>query len=122
MVLDGLMHGAAFLAYVEQVLVPTLKPHDIVIMDNLPAHKPVAIREAIEKAGAKLRFLPPYSPDFNPIEMAFSKLKAILKGAACRTIEELCKPSEAQSTGSNQSNVRTTSMPLDMTPYDVKTL
>ena len=89
MVLDGAMHGAAFVAYVEQVLAPTLKPGDIVIMDNLPAHKPVAAREAIEKAGATLRFLPPYSPDFNPIEMAFSKLKAILKKAACRTIDEL---------------------------------
>ncbi len=89
MVLDGPMHGAAFVAYVEQVLVPTLRPGDIVIMDNLPAHKPVAVRQAIEKAGATLRFLPPYSPDFNPIEMAFSKLKAILKKAACRTISEL---------------------------------
>lgn len=89
MVLDGAMHGAAFLAYVEQVLIPTLKPGDIVVMDNLPAHKPVAIREAIHKAGASLRFLPPYSPDFNPIEMAFSKLKAILKAKECRTITEL---------------------------------
>lgn len=89
MVLDGPMHGAAFVAYVEQVLVPTLKPGDIVIMDNLPAHKPIAVCEAIEKAGATLKFLPPYSPDFNPIEMAFSKLKAILKKAACRTIDEL---------------------------------
>lgn len=89
MVLDGAMHGAAFTAYVEQVLVPTLRPGDIVIMDNLPAHKPIAVRQAIERAGATLRFLPPYSPDFNPIEMAFSKLKAILKAAACRTIEEL---------------------------------
>lgn len=89
MVLDGAMHGAAFLAYVEQMLVPTLKPGDIVIMDNLPAHKPVAIREAIENAGATLRFLPPYSPDFNPIEMAFSKLKSILKAAACRTVVDL---------------------------------
>lgn len=89
MVLDGAMHGAAFLAYVEQVLIPTLKPGDIVVMDNLPAHKPVAIREAIQKAGASLRFLPPYSPDFNPIEMAFSKLKAILKAKECRTITEL---------------------------------
>ena len=79
MVLDGAMHGAAFLAYVEQVLVATLRPGDIVIIDNLPAHKPIAIREAIEKAGATLRFLPPYSPDFNPIEMAFSKLKAQLR-------------------------------------------
>ncbi len=89
MVLDGAMHGAAFVAYVEQVLVPTLKPGDIVIMDNLPAHRPAAVRQAIEKAGATLRFLPPYSPDFNPIEMAFSKLKAILKKAACRTKDDL---------------------------------
>jgi len=89
MVLDGAMHGAAFVAYVEQVLVPTLQPGDIVVMDNLPAHKPVAIRQAIEAAGAQLRFLPPYSPDLNPIEMAFAKLKAILKKAACRNIPDL---------------------------------
>jgi len=89
MVLDGPMHGAAFLAYVEQVLVPELKPGDIVIMDNLPAHKPIGIKEAIEKAGARLRFLPPYSPDFNPIERAFARFKAHLKKTACRTITEL---------------------------------
>ncbi|MEE8578389.1 MAG: IS630 family transposase [Hyphomicrobium sp.] len=89
MVLDGAMHGAAFLAYVEQVLVPTLTPGDIVIMDNLPAHKSLAVRHAIEAAGAELRFLPPYSPDFNPIEMAFSKLKAFLKKTAARTIDDL---------------------------------
>jgi transposase len=89
MVLDGAMHGAAFFAYVEQVLVPTLKPGDIVVMDNLPAHKPLAVRQAIEAAGAELRFLPPYSPDFNPIEMAFSKLKALLKKVAARTLDEL---------------------------------
>jgi transposase len=89
MVLDGAMYGAAFLAYVEQVLVPTLKPGNIVVMDNLPAHKPVAVRQAIEAAGAELRFLPPYSPDFNPIEMAFSKLKAFLKKTAARTVEDL---------------------------------
>ncbi len=89
MVLDGAMHGAAFLAYVEQVLVPTLKPGEIVVMDNLPAHKPIAVRAAIEGAGAELRFLPPYSPDFNPIEMAFAKLKATLKKATCRTIPDL---------------------------------
>ena len=88
-VLDGPMNGAAFLAYVEQVLAPTLKPGDVVIMDNLPAHKPVAIREAIERAGARLEFLPPYSPDFNPIENAFAKLKALMRKAAKRTIEEL---------------------------------
>ena len=89
MILDGAMHGAAFLAYVEQVLVPTLKPGDIVVMDNLPAHKPSAVRQAIEKAGAELRFLPPYSPDFNPIEMAFSKFKAFLKGIAARSVDDL---------------------------------
>jgi transposase len=89
MVLDGAMDGAAFLAYVAQVLVPTLKPGDIVVMDNLPAHKPEQIRKAIEKSGAELRYLPPYSPDLNPIEMAYSKLKAFLKKAAARTIEDL---------------------------------
>ncbi|MEP0583343.1 MAG: IS630 family transposase, partial [Roseibium sp.] len=89
MVLDGAMNGPAFLAYVEQVLVPTLTPGDIVIMDNLPAHKPAAVRAAIEAAGAGLRFLPPYSPDFNPIEMAFSKLKSFLKKTAARTKEDL---------------------------------
>jgi transposase len=89
MLLDGAMHGAAFLAYVEQVLVPTLSPGDIVVMDNLPAHKTAAARQAIEAAGAELRFLPPYSPDFNPIEMAFSKLKAFLKKTAARTIDDL---------------------------------
>lgn len=83
------MHGAAFTAYVEQVLVPTLVPGDIVVMDNLPAHKPPAIRAAIEAAGAELRFLPPYSPDFNPIELAFAKIKALLRKAAARTIDGL---------------------------------
>jgi transposase len=89
MLLDGAMHGAAFLAYVEQVLVPTLSPGDIVVMDNLPAHKTAAARQAIEAAGAELRFLPPYSPDFNPIEMACSKLKAFLKRTAARTVDDL---------------------------------
>ncbi len=89
MVLDGAMDATAFLAYVEQVLVPTLKPGEVVVMDNLPAHKPPRVRRAIEAAGAELRYLPPYSPDLNPIEMAFSKLKALLKKAAARTVEEL---------------------------------
>ena len=89
MVLDGAMNGAAFLAYVEQVLVPSLLPGDIVVMDNLPAHKPSAVREAIQDAGAQLRFLPPYSPDFNPIEMAFSKLKSFLKKTAARKRDDL---------------------------------
>ena len=89
MVLDGAMNGTAFLAYVEQVLVPTLSSGDIVVMDNLPAHKSVGVRNAIEAAGASLRHLPPYSPDFNPIEQAFSKLKALLRKAAARTIPDL---------------------------------
>jgi hypothetical protein len=72
MVLDGPMNGDAFLAYVRQVLVPEIKAGDVVIMDNLPAHKVSGVREAIEEAGASLLYLPPYSPDFNPIEMAYS--------------------------------------------------
>ena len=86
MVIDGPINRDAFTAYVEQVLVPELKPGDIVIMDNLSSHKAPGVREAIEVAGAELRFLPPYSPDFNPIEKAFSKLKAHLRKAAERTI------------------------------------
>lgn len=89
MVLDGPMNRAAFQAYIEQVLVPTLRRGDTVIMDNLPAHKGIDVRRAIEAAGATLRYLPPYSPDFNPIENAFSKLKAALRRAAARTIGDL---------------------------------
>jgi transposase len=89
MTLDGAMDGPAFLAWVEQALVPTLAPGDIVILDNLPAHKPAAVRAAIERCGARLRYLPPYSPDLNPIEMAYAKLKALLKKAAARTLEDL---------------------------------
>ncbi len=89
MVLDGPMNRIAFQAYLEQVLVPTLHRGDTVIIDNLPAHKGAEVRLAIEAAGATLRYLPPYSPDFNPIENAFSKLKAILRKAATRSIENL---------------------------------
>ena len=89
MVLDGPMTGAWFLAYVQQVLRPTLRRGDVVILDNLPAHKSAAVREAVEAAGARLLFLPPYSPDFNPIENAFAKLKALLRKAAARTVDEL---------------------------------
>ncbi|WP_246811258.1 IS630 family transposase [Mesorhizobium sp. AA22] len=88
-VYDGAMNGVVFLAYVEQVLAPTLTPGDVVVMDNLPAHKSGGVREAIEAAGAKLMFLPPYSPDFNPIENAFAKLKALLRARAERTIAAL---------------------------------
>jgi len=89
MILDGPKDGSAFRAYVTQVLVPELAPGDTVIMDNLPAHKVRGVRDAIEAAGAKLIYLPPYSPDFNPIEMAFAKLKAFLRAAAARTIPDL---------------------------------
>ena len=87
--LDGAMDGEAFLIYVRRVLVPELKRGDVVIMDNLPAHRVAGVREAIEAAGARLLYLPPYSPDFNPIEQAFAKLKALLRKAAARTIPDL---------------------------------
>ena len=89
MVLDGPMTGEWFLAYARQVLAPTLRPGDVVILDNLPAHKGTAVREAVEATGARLLFLPPYSPDFNPIENAFAKLKTLLRKAAARTIDDL---------------------------------
>ncbi len=89
MVIDGPMNGAAFQAHVEQVLAPKLRPDDIVILDNLPAHKPAAVRQAIDATGAERRFLPPYSPGFNPIEMAFAKIKAWLQKTSARTIDDL---------------------------------
>jgi len=89
MVLDGAMDGAAFELYVRQILVPTLRPGDVVVMDNLPAHKRTQIRGAIEAVGAQLMYLPPYSPDLNPIEMAFAKLKAALRKAAARSLKAL---------------------------------
>jgi transposase len=88
-VFDGPVNGEAFRAYVQQVLVPTLKPGDVVIMDNLGSHKVAGIRDAIEAAGAGLLYLPPYSPDLNPIEQAFAKLKAFLRKAAARTLDTL---------------------------------
>jgi transposase len=89
MVLDGPINAEAFQAYVEQVLVPELRPGDIVVMDNQSSHKGPAVRHAIEAAGARLLYLPPYSPDFNPIENAFAKLKALLRAAAERTVDGL---------------------------------
>ena len=85
-VIDGPINRTGFVAYVEQILVPTLVRGDIVIMDNLSSHKGVAVRRAIRGVGAKLFFLPPYSPDLNPIEQAFSKLKTLLRKAAERTV------------------------------------
>jgi transposase len=89
--IDGAMDGPSFLAYVEQVLAPTLQKGDIVFMDNLRIHKIVGVREAIEGIGATLRYLPAYSPDLNPIEQAFSKLKAALRTGAARTVNALLK-------------------------------
>jgi transposase len=90
-VIDGPINGESFLAYIEQVLVPTLKPGDIVIIDNLGSHKGKTVRRAIRAAGAKLFFLPPYSPDLNPIEQVFAKLKTLLRKAAERTVEATWK-------------------------------
>jgi transposase len=89
MVLDGPINGLSFQAYVDQVLIPELRPGDIVVMDNLGSHKRPSIRAAIEAVGANLLYLPPYSPDFNPIENAFAKLKALLRKAAERTVDAL---------------------------------
>ena len=89
-VLDGPIDGESFRTYVEKVLVPTLKPGDIVIMDNLGSHKGKAVRQLIRSAGAKLFFLPKYSPDLNPIEQVFAKLKHLLRKCAVRTVEALC--------------------------------
>ena len=91
MVINGAMSGETFLAYVEQCLVPTLRRNDIVVMDNLRAHKVPGVREAIEKAQATVRYLPKYSPDLNPIEMPYSKFKALLRKFAVRTVPGLCR-------------------------------
>ncbi len=88
-VFDGPIDKAAFLAYVEQVLVPTLRPGDVVVLDNLAVHKQAEVEAAIAHVGAHVRFLPPYSPDFNPIELAFAKLKAFLRAARPRTFDQV---------------------------------
>jgi len=89
LVLDGAINGEAFLAYVEQFLVPILRPGQIVIADNLSSHKVNGVRQAIEAAGASLLYLPPYSPDLNPIEQVFAKFKALLRKAAAHTVDKL---------------------------------
>jgi transposase len=89
-VFDGPIDSPSFLAYIEQVLVPTLRPGDVVVLDNLAVHKQPAVRTAIAQAGASIRFLPPYSPDFNPIELAFAKLKAFLRAERPRSYEQVC--------------------------------
>ena len=90
-VFDGAIDTDSFQAYIDQVLVPTLHPGDCVIADNLAVHKQPAVRAAIERVGATLRLLPPYSPDLNPIEQAFAKLKAFLRAARPRTFDEVCR-------------------------------
>jgi transposase len=90
-VFDGPMDTDTFRAYVAQVLVPTLRPGDVVVLDNLAVHKQPEVRLAIEQAGARLRFLPPYSPDFNPIEQAFAKLKAFFRAARPRSFDDVCE-------------------------------
>lgn len=89
-VFDGPIDNETFRAYIEQILVPTLQPGDVVVLDNLAAHKQPEVRTAIEQAGARLRFLPPYSPDFNPIEQAFAKLKAFFRACRPRTFDDVC--------------------------------
>lgn len=111
MVLDGPMTGEAFLAYVEQVLIPTLHPDDIVVMDNLPAHKTAAVRAAIARADAQLFLLPPYSPDMNPIEMAFAKLKTLLRQAPERTVDGLWRRIGALLDQFTPANAQTTAEP-----------
>ena len=89
--LQWAVDNASFLANVEQVLTPTLRPGDVVVLDNLAVHKQPAVRAAIEAVGAQLRFLPPYSPDLNPIELAFAKLKAFIRAARPRTFDHVCE-------------------------------
>jgi transposase len=89
-VFNGPIDNASFLAYVEQVLVPTLRPGDVVVLDNLAVHKQPEVHAAVAAVGARLRFLPPYSPDFNPIEQAFAKLKAFFRAVRPRTFEHVC--------------------------------
>jgi transposase len=90
-VFDGPIDNPTFLAYVDQVLVPTLRPGDVVVLDNLAVHRQPEVRAAIEQVGARVRFLPPYSPDFNPIEQAFAKLKAFLRAMRPRSFDQVCQ-------------------------------
>jgi len=91
MVIDGAINGELFLAYVNQILLSTLHEGDIVVLDNLSSHKVVGVKQAIESVGAQVLYLPPYSPDFNPIEQVFSKLKTMLRKLKSRTMEDLWK-------------------------------
>jgi len=113
-VLNGPINGRSFTAYVEQFLVPTLSAGDIVIMDNLGSHKGAAVRKAIRSAGTKLLFLPPYSPDLNPIEQVFAKLKLLLRKAAERSVEATWQRIGSLLDASRRTNAPTTSEIQDM--------
>ena len=121
-VLDGPINREAFETYVEKVLIPELRPGDIVIMDNLSSHKGPRVHQMIEAAGASLLYLPPYSPDFNPIENAFAKLKALLRKAAERSVDGLWNAIGRTSTASPRLNAKTTSTPQDTLQHDRRTL
>ena len=107
-VFNGPIDNASFLAYVEQILVPTLRPGDVVVLDNLAVHKQPEVRAAIEPVGALVRFLPPYSPDFNPIEHAFAKLKAFMRAARPRSFDQVCSSSPSRSSSSRPTNAQPT--------------
>jgi transposase len=121
MVLGGPTNQPAFLAYVQQVFVPPLEPGDIVMADNLPAHKGRHVREVIKAAGASLVFLPAYSPDFDPIENAFANLKALLRKSRSEPPRASGAPSDASSNASPQPNAPTTSEPPDTIRIKLKT-
>jgi putative transposase len=116
---DGPINGESFLRYVEQFLVPTLKPGDVVVMDNLGSHKAAAIRQALRAAGARLIYLAPYSPDLNPIEQAFSKLKHWLRTAGSAPSTTLASASHRSSRPSPRQNAGTTSSTQDTVPSRV---
>jgi transposase len=121
-VFDGPINGPSFLAYVRHFLVPTLKPGDVVIMDNLGSHKSGSVRAAIRAAGAKLFFLPPYSPDLNPIEQAFAKLKPLLRKAEERTVENTGQRIGQLSNASHHTNAPPTSKTQDTLRYETERL
>ncbi|MET4038069.1 transposase [Bradyrhizobium sp. RT4a] len=108
--IEGPIDGVSFRIYVEKVFLPTLRPGDIVVLDNLGSHRSKAVRQLIRSAGAKVFFLPKHSPDLNPIEQVFAKLKHPLRKAAARTVDTVCAaPSANSSTPSHPKNARTTS-------------
>ena len=121
-VLDGPINGPGFRAYVGEILVPTLKPGDIVVMDNLGSHKGGEVRRLIRAAGARLFFLPPYSPDLNPIEQVFAKLKALLRKLRPRTVEANCAASARCCPASLRASAPATSGTPDMLPPKLNAL